>query len=256
MEYIKATKTELNILNARYIKNLTAPLDDFWEEAVFPNCDYYLIKDKSVKGFYSLDSNKSINQFYLSNKDDYFSVLSKLIRDLNIKKAFASTYDPLFFDACLKLSSSKTSHTYLYTEDSVQKTTLDIDFEVANIQDLERAVTYNKSLGDGDWVRDYYKKLIPKKGLLLFTKDNIIIGTGEMRLSKSFDHYINIGVTVSKDYRRKGVASYIVNKVKSLANLQGYKTVCSTTYDNIASQKTLTKCGYKHYHTIYEITFN
>ena len=100
------------------------------------------------------------------------------------------------------------------------------------------------------------EKLIKKECFLIFIYNDIIIGTSGIRPSISSHGVANIGMTVSEDFRRIGLASYIISKTREVCNKNGYHTICSTTADNVASQKTLTKCGYHHYHTIYTFDVN
>ncbi len=256
----KLTKTDLNSISEykkKYYNNLTAPMDDFWEEGLIPSCDFYLINDI---GYYAVDSEGVLTQFYTDKSCNFNKVFTEVVKQKNIKKAYVSTYDPLFYKACKSISNDFSENTYLY-EENIKHNPISledgIDIYIAKDSDLERAIEYNTfNLGEaGTWLKDYYTKLISKRGLYFFIKNNEILGTGETRKSISSKNIMNIGVTVSSNHRRKGLATYIINTMREISNKQGYKTICSTTIDNIGSQKTLSKCGYELYHKIYTVNF-
>ena len=255
----KVNKNEISQMREDYYKNLIAPMDDFWETGVFPHCEFFSITEENVIGFFSLDGENILNQLYVMDQSKYKEILQYIITVKKITKAYASSYDPLFLEACKLFRIDISDNTLLYTEGIHHKPTNPIKcitYKVANSEDLEQAIDYSNNAGiGGDWIIDYYKKIMKFGGLILFIKNNKIIGTGESRPSEKSKNYANIGVSVGVDYRRKGIATYIINTMREMANSKGEKAICSTTTDNIASQLTLSKCGFTIYHKIYNISF-
>ncbi len=253
----------VNITNMRndYYNQLTAPMDDFWEEGIIPSCDFYTISTSKIIGYYAVDDEGVLLQFYLVNTTNYDEIFKEVVLLQNIKRFYAATYDPLLYNACKKLNATQAENTYLYSQDTLYEPITPIDgitYRIATKEDVHTAVGYNESKLDetGLWLTGYYTKLIQKNGLYFFLLNGEIIGTGESRKSASSINISNIGVTVSKDHRRKGIAEYIINTMRVLNNKLGYHTICSTTVDNIGSQKTLLKCGYTLYNRIDTFTIN
>lgn len=243
-----------------YYKNLTAPMDDFWEEGLIPTCHFYTIIYKDICGFFALDKEDAMLLFYVKDSYNFEKIFKYIVDKKQISKAYVSSYDPLFLKACKSVDADFCDNTLLYRQDKKVESNLPIKgvkFREASKCDFDKAIEYNiKKAGiSGEWLIPYYTRLINNKGLILFTLDEEIIGTGEIRPSISSEKYANLGVSVSCDYRKKGVASYIINTIRQISNNKGYSTICSTSIDNIGSQKTLTKCGYKCYHKIYTVSF-
>lgn len=261
MYEIKHVKYEdINHMRIDYYKNLTAPMDDMWEEGIIPQCDFYVVKSKKTNGYFALDDDNIITAFYVEDNIIANSVLDYIMELKNINKAYVSSYDPIFYNLCLRRKKEISINTLLYQQD--KKVIMPAPFDNIIIKkametDCEKVIEfYTEKIGDsGDWLKPYLTKLIKKGGLTLFIYNYEIIGTGEARQSISNTNYINIGMAVSKHYRQKGLASYIVSTIRELYNNKGYITICSTTIDNIGSQKTLTRCGYKCYHKIFNVTF-
>jgi len=259
MYTIKETNfKEIDIYKKDYYKNLLAPMDDMWEEGILPNCTYFLIKSENSDGFFAIDEENVLVSFYSNNiYDDLFIYI---LKKMNINKAYVSSYDPIFYNQCIKNKKSISINTMLFHETDLLLNTLahnNINYKLANNDDFDHTVDYyfNKIGESDDWLKPYLTKLIKNKGLYLFKINEQIVGTGEVRKSISSKNYVNIGMTVSKDFRKRGIATYIIATIKQIYNKKNLKTICSTTIDNIGSQKTLVKCGYENYHNIYNVYF-
>lgn len=131
-----------------------------------------------------------------------------------------------------------------------------IVMEKPNIENLNEILSYFEGIGmTGDWLIYYMTQRINESGIMLFRYYGEIIGTGEVRPSISSDGYANIGMTVAANYRRRGLGSYILSSIRRITNERGYKAVCSTSNDNVASFNTITKSGFVCYHIINKIIF-
>ena len=71
----------------------------------------------------------------------------------------------------------------------------------------------------------------------------------------SAEGFANVGMTVSADYRRRGLGRYILTTMRRLANEKELKAICSTDNNNTASYNTNLKSGFVCYHRIEERSF-
>jgi predicted acetyltransferase len=186
-------------------------------------------------------------------------VFLEILKYFRITQAFVSSYDPVFHYVATKYKQASTVNALLYQESDYVTIENPIErsvITVAEEQELETILTYHyENNMSGDWVKPYVENLVDREEMLLLKLDDQIIGTGEYRVSKSSPHISNIGMTVALKHRRKGLGTYILNEVKNHCNYKGYETICGTDAENIASQKTIMKCGFKCYHKIYNIWF-
>lgn len=97
---------------------------------------------------------------------------------------------------------------------------------------------------------EFYKKVGFE---VISEQQNEIIATVECRISKSSKNIANIGMTTSDKYRKKGIATYVVNHIRKEANKKGFNVICSTSAENIGAQKSIERAGMKLYHTMYKI---
>ncbi len=243
-----------------YYKNVIAPMDDMWELGIIPKGDFYTIVNGNILGYFVVDADNNLLQFFF--KEECASEASNIFEFIKkrkmINKAFVSTYEPRYLSLCLDKNDGVDINSMLYTEMKaieVKKPLESIVAELAKIEDLDEILAYHKDkVGiDGDWLIEYCKKLIPEQGLILFKVRNEIIGTGEMRPSYSSESYANLGMTVSKIYRNKNIGTYILSQMRILANKKGLVAICSTTKENIASQKAIEKSGFYPYHRVLTI---
>ena len=250
---------DIKQIKSDYYRNITAPIDDFWDEGLIPSCDFYTIKDKNICGFFALDKENVILLFYIKDDSNLEDVFKYILDEKQISRAYVSSYDPLFFKACKSVNAEFNDNTFLYIQDKKVKSNAPVNgmkFREADMSDFDKVIEYTEKINlGGEWLIPYYTRLINNKGLILFVLNEEIIGTGEIRPVINSKKHVNIGVTVSCDYRKKGVATYIINVIREISNIKGYKTICSTTIDNTGAQKTLAKCGYKCYHKIYTVSF-
>jgi predicted acetyltransferase len=238
-------------------------MDDMWEEAIIGVSNYYrIVLDNNDVGYFCLDDENILLQFFVSDKflSESKEILEFILDGYKIKEGFISTIDirslPLFLD----LNKEVHTHTLLYKDnfDINKSSPFDgIEIKVASSLDLQNIIDYyeNKAVIQGSWLRPYCVNLINKQQLFIFTINNEIIGTGERRISESQKGYANIGVTVSKDYRKKGLATYILSYLKKECYKYELKPICSTTVENIGSQKAIQNSGFIAYHRILKIIF-
>ena len=252
----------INSLRNKYYEKITVPMDDMWENKIIPSGDFYTISDEELLGYFVIGDNNTLLQFYLTDDYECFSseIFEQILEKQNISGAFAGTFEPGYLSLCLDKNIKVEVDTLLYME--LKKHTIEtpikpIKVKIADIEDYSEILDFNKNkVGlKGDWMEDYYKKLLPMQGVHLFKLNEKIIGIGEFRPSKSNTSYANLGIMVSNDFRRKNLGSYILSQMRILANVKGFIGICSTTIDNIGSQKAIEKSGFYSYHRILKIKF-
>ena len=152
------------------------------------------------------------------------------------------------------------THTFLYKDIChVDKASPieGMEIRIATPTDIQSIIEYHENRVDiqGSWLRPYCTNLIKKQQLFLFEVNNEMIATGERRISESQKGYAHIGVTVAKEYRKKGLASYILSYLKKDCYIYGLIPICSTTIKNIGSQKAIQNSGFFAYHRIVKVKF-
>lgn len=256
--YQQVNTDEIQSLINEYYKSLSAPMDDMWEESVLPKSTYYLILREKPIGFFAMNDENIMTQFYIVDYE-YSDAFVAVLNYFYIDQAMVSTYDPVFHSIASKFKKASVVKGLLFIEDdmvTLEEPMEGLTYEHAKSDDLEEVTRYhdNNFMG-GDFLEDYLKRLIDAGGLLLVKYEGAIIGTGEYRVSKNTENVANVGMTVSEAYRKKGLGAYILSYIRELCLSKGYVTICGCDTDNIASRKAIEKVGYKSYHKVLNVWF-
>lgn len=261
VQFQESTKKEVQSIIKQYYRNIIAPIDDMWEKAIIGTSNYYrIISDSETVGYFCLDTAETLLQYFI--RDEFLSksqeIFKYILKKYNIKKGFVGTNDIRSLLLFLDFNKEVYTHTFLYRD--IQKIDRvcpikDIKVLTATEKDLQNVIEYHiNSLNmEESWIKPYCSDLIRRGELILFIKGPEIIGIGEMRQSETQEEYTHLGVTVAKEYRKRGVASYILSYLKKECYRLRMIPICSTTIDNIISQKTIENAGFFAYHRILEV---
>lgn len=256
----RVDKESIKVMRENYYKTVVAPMDDMWELGIIGNGNFYTIQDNDIIGYFVVDNKNSLLQFFLEDEHLIHSdiVFEFIKKSMEISHAFVSTYEPRYLSLCLGNNLGVEINAKLYTELIPVEFEKPIEYmtsELAEIKILDEIILYHtdKVNIEVEGLAEYLKMIISYDGLTLFRLNDEIIGTGEIRPSGSSKSYANIGMTVSKNYRKKGVGSYIVYQMRVLANKKGLKAICGTSIENVESQLTIGKSGFYPYHRVLSV---
>ncbi|MBL4838492.1 MAG: GNAT family N-acetyltransferase [Kordiimonadaceae bacterium] len=77
----------------------------------------------------------------------------------------------------------------------------------------------------------------------------------ERRISDTQKPYADVGMVVAKDWRRKGLATAILQQLALLCRGEGLRAICSTESGNIGAQKAIENAGFISTQRILDISF-
>jgi len=262
---INFNKSEITEEIINYRKQLyssfTAPLDGMWEALYVANANSYFIKKQEEEiGYCCIDQGKSLNQLFLKESHRYLmnTIVTELINTKMIISAHLSSIEPTSFNTCLLFSKSIQAHTINYTFSSEQEKRVNTDvlnLNKACTQDSDRIRTFFKSEIGFEDSFGYTENLIQRGEIYIVEEENIIIATGECRLSDSQQKYADVGMVVKNTNRKKGLGTKVLSELINISNRNNRSPICSTTVDNIASQKAIERAGFFNSHTIFKMDF-
>jgi hypothetical protein len=250
-----------------YYKTLIAPKDDYWENGVLPNCQYYTISEdfnmEEKIGYFAIGKENAIYQFYVKEKNRYKSVdiFDYILKELCIIQGIVETYDINYLVLSMDRVNEIKVHSYIYTQCEkveVESPVKDMHVRLATLDDLEASVEFaHESLGgaDIDWLTKYYTQWINNLGIYLFMVGDEIAAIGEMRTGFRSKETAYLGVISGLNYRKKGLGKYVTAYLRDQANELGYIAVSSVDANNIGSNKMMAGCGFFPYHRLLQIQF-
>ncbi|AUS08786.1 hypothetical protein C1X05_07970 [Laceyella sacchari] len=251
-------------LKQQYLNSLVAPMDGMWESAIIGNANNWAIHyEGKVVGYFCTDEESRLLQFYIMPpyQSHYRTIFVQLIEQIGISSAFASTIEPLYLSLCLDFHNKVHVKSYLFTDlHAVQLPPFALQpviFRLASHDELTHLERFYKEYieGDGSWIHDFLQERISQMQLYALYHDDTLLGTGECIESKTQPPYADIGIVVNKQFRNRGIGTYILNRLKHQCYKSSLKPICSCTAENIASRKAIEKAGFVSYHRILEIFF-
>lgn len=240
-----------------YLDKLTAPADDFWIFGIIDKSDFYGIYIADEVIGYGAVSKDRLLSFYLIDhyRRQANEIFNHFIQVMHIKTAYSCTYDLDYFNLCLDVFNKYDIEGILYAHDvklTIACPEANIEERLALLSDLHDAISYTAANMEGpsEWLEEYYRTLIDAKGLYLYVHEGRIVASGEMRYWPEIENAANIGMTVAVDYRKRGMGTYVLRRMADFALDKGLQPVCGTDLSNIASQKTISKAGFRPIHRI------
>jgi GNAT superfamily N-acetyltransferase len=133
------------------------------------------------------------------------------------------------------------------------KTESDLLFRLLEASELDRTVSFQQACLGGveelaGWLLGYSTNLIERRALLVLSRDEQWLGLGECRKSDSQEGVVDVGVMVAPAHRGQGWATDI------LLRLRVRSAICSTTVENVAAQRAITRTGFASRHRIMNVS--
>jgi len=243
-------------MKAAWLRSVTAPFDGMWETGFIDPAPHFLIQvNGDLAGYYVVNDEGALLQFFLvpEHAGKGKEIFGEVIGQDSIKSAIVQTIDSLFLSLCLDSHLNLSVHTYLYQHelqvDAVHPSSEGTVLESADLADLDRVNDFQIACLGGNeelrsWLQGYSNNLIKRSELYVLARDSKWIGLGEYRKSDSQTNIVDVGVMVHPDHRGNRWAAYILSLLAEQGRSNGHEIICSTTVDNLASQKAISGAGF------------
>jgi len=245
-------------LRSAYLRTLVAPMDGMWEGAVIGQAAFWSIRNGDVPiGHYCIDDDNTMLRFYLENA--YGAKASEVFRSIvlmhGIRKAVASTIEPPYLFLCLALRTSLSIHSYLFRDNTHVELSCDLDASIlrkAARDDLDDLVRfYHDNIdGEGAWVETFLRERLALEEVFVLYDGAILAAAGECIRSHRQPPYADLGMVVARSHRGRGLASFMLTRLKQHCAHEGWTPLCSCAADNRASRRAIVKAGFVADHYI------
>ncbi len=254
-------------LKNEYLSSLAGPLDGMWEVGFINTAPHWEIRfDSEVVGYFALNDEACLLQFYLLPGFTKYDrqICENVVEQNSITGAIAHTVDPAFLSLCLDFHDEVSVHTYLYEHQSKEIARHPLAegtaFRLIELSELNRTVAFQRAcLGGEDdlseWLKGYSTNLISRKELFVLCRGDDWIGLGEYRKSDSQVSIVDVGMMVDPDERGQRWATYILSLLVDKSETLGDHPICSTTVENIASQKAILGAGFVSRNRVLKVVF-
>jgi RimJ/RimL family protein N-acetyltransferase len=236
---------EIETLRKDYLTSLPE-FQELYLELMVPDATKYQVKDhEEIIGYAIITSEKILIEFHLIEKciPHCNEIFKYLMEQLLVKSIYCKSFDFILLNCCLvqslpyKLIGAHYRN-YFYTEIRISP---DLTHRLAQEDDIPFLLKQEDGLYE---TQDELKMFVKGRNISMFYADEKFVGCGFMiRVHPDWD-YFDIGMWVNPLYRKQGYALQIISVLKETCLKNNHKPICGCDIDNIASQKTLEKCGF------------
>lgn len=233
-------------LRKRYLNSLSE-FQEFFLEQIGQEGSFYIIErnDEIIAYVIILEEGGQIIEFYSFNKSLFINrdILKEIILNKKISSIFCKSFDTILLNAVSLLSTQFSVDGILFRE--YEKQNIILNDEIIEINALSSDLKMIADINDSFFEdKEEITKYIEAQSLILFKKDETLIGCGLYQpIAYDYD-YFDIGMMVNPDNRQQGYGAYIVNRLISICESKGKIPICGCAYSNSNSYKTLIKAGF------------
>ena len=217
-------------------------------------------------GYYAANDKGTLLQFYVRPAFEKHgrALFDHVVAQDTLSEAMVSTIDPICLSFCLDVQKKVTVHTYLYeiqTETPPEHPDAEgLEFRPIMASELDRTIAFQQACLGGEhdlsgWLRGYSGNLIKREELFVLCRDDDWIGLGECRRSDSQKRISDLGMMVAPAHRSRRWGTYILTLLSARCAALGQHAICSTTVENVGSQKAILRAGFISRHRIINVSF-
>lgn len=245
----------LNLRN-QYLDSLHYPQELHCEWLVAKGGCFCIEEDGRVVGYFIRSEEGDLIEFYLPDK--LFSrkeeIFGRVLEEFQIKSAFCKSFDDLFMACCHAFGQSSKIGGYLFrffTEEIVMSLPEEVTVRKAKEIDIPLLLTHDSDLYESPEELNY---TVSHRMILMYEKDGVLLGCGYLIRVLPDKEIFDVGMWVNPAFRRQGYATLIISHLKETCLKAGYTPIAGCAADNIASRRTLEKCGFmtKHCAIVFE----
>lgn len=259
MKFIKTNHGRvIHKLRSDLYARFMAPLDAMWESLYIASAQPYLIEELDQPiGFCCIDEEDSLLQIYLVEAYNHLMhrTIKSLIDSGLITSAKLSSIEPISFNACLTISKSIQTNTLCFHYSGQPMKHEPLNIVPVHEGDIPEVRTFLKEQIGFDDTFGYTANLVTRQELFMIKEKGDLMATSERRMSDSQPGFADLGVIVNRKYQGRGLATRVLNQQAENVLKLNRRPICSTTHDNVASQKAIEKAGFYCAHIIFDIQF-
>jgi GNAT superfamily N-acetyltransferase len=236
---------------------LVAPEDDMWATFADMAAPHSLTLGAQLVGRFSVDEDHQLHGFYVNDEfeETAAELFSRVVDDLHISAAMASTVDPTFLSLCLTAGGAAQPVALMYDHTAPPQSDNTCDVRLATSADHSAAVSfYQAETGaPAAFLTPYLAERIDLHELYLVEAEGSIAATGECRVDTRAPGNAHLGLVVGSELRGHGLGSRLMHTLTEISTNQGMVPRCSTEPTNVAAQKVIRRAGFRNRHEVFRV---
>lgn len=246
-------------LGAERQRTLVAPEDDMWATFADLAEPHSLTLGTQLVGRFSVDEDNHLHGFYVREAFEQTAteLFARVVDELNISAALASTVDPKFLSISLTVGGTADAIALMYEHIARAEGDETVDVRLAAPTDHSAAIAFYRA-GTGApeaFLTPYLAERIDLRELYLVEADgkSKIAATGECRIDARAAGNAHLGLVVGSELRGQGMGSRLMHTLTQICRDQGMTPRCSTEPSNMAAQRVIHRAGFRSRHQTFQV---
>jgi GNAT superfamily N-acetyltransferase len=260
MRAIITTIDRIGEYRAAYLNSLPE-FQELYLELMIDDSDCYLIQaDGNDIGYAIINPDNILIEFYVIDKyvSGSIEIFRQVIQELSVTEIYCKSFDSLLLSNCLLCSFPYSVIGVLYRnfveplvipDSGIRMTKSDLS-SIGLFKQQDDSI---KELFETD---DQITRFITNENVFEFYKNDEFVGCGMVIITNRDWNYCDLGVWVKPSSRGNKIGSQIILRLREFAIQNNLKPSCGCAVENIASQKTIERCGYVSRHKLISFTPN
>lgn len=256
IEFKAAPTASLKELRESYFDSLRYPQELHCEWLVAKGTSYCIEADGENIGYFICSDDNQLVEFYLLDKElsGKEEIFGRLLEEFQIKSAFCKSFDDLFMSCCFAFYRSARIGGWLfrfYNDEIVMPLAEGVIVRKAKEIDIPLLLTHDSDLYESPEELNY---TVSNRMILMYEKEGVLLGCGYLIRVLPEKEIFDVGMWVNPAFRHQGFATMIISHLKETCFKAGYTPIAGCAADNVASRKTLERCGFmtKHCAIVFE----
>jgi GNAT superfamily N-acetyltransferase len=238
-------------------QTLTAPEDDMWATFADQAEPHALTLGAKLVGRFAIDKDNQLHAFYVSEDHEELAtdLFVRVVDELNITAAMASTVDPKFLSLSLAVGGVAEPIALMYDHVAGPESDESVGVRIATTEDHAAAVAFHQAetVSSEAFLTPYLVRRIDLHELYLVEADGKIVATGECRVDTRAVGNAHLGLVVGAELRSQGVGSRLMHTLTEICTRQNLTPRCSTGPANVAAQKVIRRAGFRNRHHVFRV---
>jgi GNAT superfamily N-acetyltransferase len=252
MKIANTTIDKIQFYRTEYLSSLPEFQELFLELMIKDSdCYNFQMDDKEI-GYVIINHNEVMIEFYVINSyiPSSYEIFRQVLKDLSVTGIYCKSFDSMLLSNCLLNSLSYSVDGVLYRDyvGVLIKKDTDITMHKAELSSTGLLSGQDDSIKVLFETEQQLREFINNEHVFEFYKDAEFIGCGiVIRTIDDWD-FCDLGVWVHPSKRGNSIGSQIILNLREFAIKNNLKPSCGCAIDNIASQRTIEKCGFVSKH--------
>ncbi len=238
-------------------RTLAGPEDDMWAAFADRAEPHALKLGAKLVGRFSVDPERQLHGFYISEDFEAMAaeLLARVVDEMNISAAMASTVDPKFLSLSLAAGGVAQPVALMYEHTGRTESDETVDVRLAASTDHSAAVGfYQAENGSSEpFLTPFVAERINHHELYVVEARGKIVATGECRADNRAPGNAHLGLVVGSELRNQGIGSRLMHTLTEICREQDMTPLCSTEPSNTAAKRVIRRAGYRSRHQVFKI---